>query len=577
MTNLVEADIDARVDSVRAWANELAPEAKLGETQDLVDAIGETVARHLEPLSKTSLAARTRLSRVVAAERVVSMFSTLRAHRRALASDVLLIADATVRNGYRRTLRAALALGADASRLARFPAPMVTTEPMASPVTYVRDRTVRAPGFLGEAQADIALPFPLVLIPPYAQTSVSSLTVVLHELGHDLDEDFGLSDCLRARLPPLGAARGWSDVEVSTWSEWLREIVADTIGGLLAGSPFAEEMGDWCDILPPTTRGTHPPTALRVRWIEGCLSYLGADVAARQLSTRVDAQHAARLAAMLDFVLGTPIPTLGGHTLADVAPAAAAQEAQIAAGATLQKDALERLPLHLVPSVARRARMRGALNVEATVRKAIVGRAAEASAAFRFASFRRQVLDRLEAPILADEEEGLKRPPPELFDRARAVAFVGASHDGLPALFQAYAIRCLPKKDRLEIFFLDDDAIRSIAHAGRSPERYAMDRARAIGALQPEILDQIASAWAIYEHGLPFVFASYWDAHEPGGRIHVSAHAWGQDVTRAPAFDFRWAAGAPVPTREYRFYLEGLSSLRQKARRLSSSHKPARR
>ena len=39
---------------------------------------------------------------------------------------------------------------------------------------------------------------------------------------------------------------------------------------------------------------------------------------------------------------------------------------------------------------------------------------------------------------------------------------------------------------------------------------------------------------------------------------HVSAHAWGQDIKRAPSHDCTWPVSAPRAKRSYRFYHDAL-------------------
>lgn len=574
MMNFVLEDIAARAEAGRRWIATLSPQLRLAESEELIAAVKATANSLLEALDGAANA-RTQMASVVALERFASLFDGLRAQRRTIDSDVLFIADAAARDGYQRLLRAAFSLGADSTRLARYPVPVVAVEPMVTPVTYVRHRSVRAPGFM-DGKPEFVLPFPLVLIPPYADVSISGLTVVLHEVGHDFDEDFGITEHLRAPLADAMRRAGASDEHVSAWGEWLRELVADTIGSMLAGSPFAAEMRDWSELLPQTTRGSHPPTTLRVRWAEAYLSALGVSVTPLPLGNAPDATLVNELHAALKAVLSLPIPTLNGHTLGDIAPIAPAQELALAAATNLDADILSNLRLHLVPSVARLARAAGVANADKRLRAHFVTRALETSAAFRFASFRTKVLASIEAPILADEEDGLKRPPAELFERATGVAFVGGSNDGLPKLFTEFRQRGLSPKHSIEIFFLDEVTIRKLEHPGRSASAYVSDRAQALTALDDGLLNAIAESWCIREHDEPFVFASYWDAWNPGGRIHASAHAWGQDVTRAPAFDYQWEKAQPVASRAYRFYLDGLDGLRTRARTIRASAARAR-
>jgi len=148
------------------------------------------------------------------------------------------------------------------------------------------------------------------------------------------------------------------------------------------------------------------------------------------------------------------------------------------------------------------------------------------------------------------------------------VSFVGATNDGLPALFKSHRGE---RKGRIEVFFLSESALRGLAFAGRDVAETLRLRRMGLDGLTRDLLDRVAEEWAVYDYDEPFVFASYWDAEVPGGRIHASSTAWGQDVKRAPSHDYVWPGDSAAPQRAYRFYAEALKSLRERARRMLAS------
>jgi hypothetical protein len=93
-------------------------------------------------------------------------------------------------------------------------------------------------------------------------------------------------------------------------------------------------------------------------------------------------------------------------------------------------------------------------------------------------------------------------------------------------------------------------------------------RAQALAALAP-LLRDCADEWALYEYDQPFLFASYWSADAPGGRIHVSPQVWGQDRRRCPGIDYVWQSS--LPGAAYQTYWRGLTSLRARARLLDGT------
>jgi hypothetical protein len=174
------------------------------------------------------------------------------------------------------------------------------------------------------------------------------------------------------------------------------------------------------------------------------------------------------------------------------------------------------------------------------------------------------------APQVEEEggdSNGLKRPPANLFESARRIAFVGATNDGLPHLFQRYAADAPSKpKERIDVYYLSPTALAGLANPQRSLDEHIRLRDASLAALTPALMSRVARNWSILEHDQPFFFAAYWDADEPGGRIHVSTHGWGQDLKRAPSFDYHWPRGAPRPDRVYRWYQTSLRGLGEHAR-----------
>lgn len=93
-----------------------------------------------------------------------------------------------------------------------------------------------------ERYTDLKLPVPIVTLPFYATATFWSQCSLYHEVGHILDQDFGLrtplAQSLERKLQELGTNRQ----DIGTWRRWIGEIVADAVGIVLGGVGFANAM-----------------------------------------------------------------------------------------------------------------------------------------------------------------------------------------------------------------------------------------------------------------------------------------------------------------------------------------------
>jgi hypothetical protein len=182
----------------------------------------------------------SRLRRLVDAERVFRLVLELRAQELLDVAEWVPIARSAAFEGYQQGMQSARALGVAPPE--RWPVPAVLLEPMATPVTLVRGREGTAFGIAGKR---MELPFPVVLLPWYPVSAFGSLSVIQHEIGHNLDEDLGITEPLRAVLAERLAAASVKPADVDRWCGWCREIVADAFGCLFAGVALAAELSAW--------------------------------------------------------------------------------------------------------------------------------------------------------------------------------------------------------------------------------------------------------------------------------------------------------------------------------------------
>lgn len=501
-----------------------------------------------------------------------------------LGSKLLELASGAARDGYREGLRLLTSVSAGRRQISRFPEPVVLFEPMATPMTMNRGGSIGL-NFTGGSAT--AIPFPLVFIPHYPDTSVGSLCVIQHEVGHNLDEDFGISESIEPLLENRLSESNNQDVD--TWLAWLPELAADVFGLILAGTALAVELADWARVLGDDNAlasSTHPYPSVRVRFAEEVMTLLGielSDAVASLLDipTAERTDETTRLLKQTPEVatamMCSPIPHLGHMEFRDLASGAADDHRDVLNAAQKLTDSsdaehLNTIPYRLIPSVANIAIAFGAEpnSVFTKLQAACDGRKDATAVRLRHATFVINSIKDVVPPILDVESDQLKRPPADLFRTVREVSFVGAQNDGLPKLFQKYLATDARPKRHINIFYLTEQVLSRMTPTGQSPDVLISWRTRSLAALTPEFMNSIADSWQIFEHDEPYFFASYWDASAPGGRIHTSSHGWGQNIKYAPAVDYVWPEHADRPNRKYRWYLDSLSGLFEKATLMTS-------
>lgn len=523
-----------------------------------------TEARHAASLRQTTLGLEH-------GERQVVLAMELLGGAFDRADPVALFARAAIRDGYREGLRHARALvPRRAASTESWDEPALVIEPMATPVTFVRDEAFVA----GRHRADrrTRLPFPVVLAPTYPRAAIGALSVLQHEVGHNLDRELELTEALRPVIAAWATTRGTREA----WVGWTREIVADALGTLLAGVGLGRELARWCAVHDGPDGGTspaHPPLRHRValcwRWSialgvpEGCPTLA-------PLRGFVEAHPRDELDLLDDLaerVLATELSALRGGALRDLAPAVAHDHALVL-GAAVPGSELHEVRERLLPLVAS-LRIEAGEDVDAVGERMLIEatRRPTMAASARTVLFRRRAMDSARAPILDERDGGRKVPPLELFVQARTASFVGAVHDRLPAMFTEARgrLKDRPRKQQLEIYFLAAQQLERMAPPHEAADRYAATATTTMELLPSDLLDALADDWAIYTFHEPYFFASYLDVNLPGGRIHISPHGWGQDIKFAPAVDYVWPPGQSAPDAAYAWYREALTGLRSRA------------
>ncbi|MGH9905915.1 MAG: hypothetical protein ACRD8U_10095 [Pyrinomonadaceae bacterium] len=159
--------------------------------------------------------------------------------------------------------------------------PLVFLNGGASPFSVSRDRSFQAESVPGAvlnltSQDQITkLPIPVVGVPWNQLSHLPEVLVIGHEVGHIVEDDFGLTVELKQILnAALTQAR--ANKRKKAWHSWLGEIFADLYGCLAAGPAFAGTLIDFLakskDSISSEEKvaaqlGEYPTDYLRVRII----------------------------------------------------------------------------------------------------------------------------------------------------------------------------------------------------------------------------------------------------------------------------------------------------------------------
>jgi hypothetical protein len=112
-------------------------------------------------------------------------------------------------------------------------------------------------------------PFPLIQLPYHRLVNPWTLGAVLHETGHNLQNDLGLHRDVPRKVGLCLLRAGASKRVARTWVRWNREMFADMIGMLLGGPCIAGSLMDILAREPETVshfreNGVHPTPLFRM-------------------------------------------------------------------------------------------------------------------------------------------------------------------------------------------------------------------------------------------------------------------------------------------------------------------------
>jgi hypothetical protein len=205
----------------------------------------------------------------------------------------------------------------------------------------------------------LVLPIPVIGL-PWSHLKQVALTVALaHEVGHAVDEDFGVGAAVDVAIGQRESVLGERS---RAWLAWRRELFADVYGALCAGPAHLIALSDYLltteDVVKGervnlTQPGVYPPRQLRILFNARLLEKLGlANVGVWQAWDALYPvrgmqdydDFAADVDAVADALLHTPIPKFGGKSVREVICMTAQEWAEVERRAAMLPAADDRLP-----------------------------------------------------------------------------------------------------------------------------------------------------------------------------------------------------------------------------------------
>jgi hypothetical protein len=233
--------------------------------------------------------------------------------------------------------------------------PLTFLGPAAAPFAIPRGSSYAqqvSPGVMNSAElADVVrcLPIPVVGVPWFQLRHLPDALVLAHEVGHHVEDDFGLTLTLAALTD--AALADVPGEHRRRWHGWLGEVFADVYGALCAGLAFGQALVDFAMTGPEASVGTadYPPLGIRVRVVAEALGRGGAagrgEAMLAQWAADFPAEPASEYgdeaAAVVRALIAGPYPQFGRVPLTSVADAARWEvTAQETAAALLRRSQL---------------------------------------------------------------------------------------------------------------------------------------------------------------------------------------------------------------------------------------------
>lgn len=220
--------------------------------------------------------------------------------------------------------------------------PLVFFNGGSSPYTMPQSMSYKAEAVAGEELQNVeswellrALPIPVIGIPWFQVQHLPDILVIAHEVGHDVEKDFQLTDTISALLDAVMEREEFPADHRKAWRAWLRESFADLYGNCVAGPAFVGSLLDFLatdttstqqDLRTAPKWGIYPPDYLRLLMNVKALKLQGFELESTQFEDELKKTYGTH--AMTSFEDDTPhvaeaiidgvYPEFNGKTLRDI-------------------------------------------------------------------------------------------------------------------------------------------------------------------------------------------------------------------------------------------------------------------
>jgi len=219
-------------------------------------------------------------------------------------------------------------------------------KPIPAPAPFCYMRTGFAPATFRRAVplrrlGQLLNPFPLVQLPYHRLVNPWTLGAVLHEVGHNLQNDLGLARVVPNTVAAALTGAGLPRSVAATWTRWNRESFADLAGLLLGGPNIVGSLFDVIGRAPAAAFGYVPNKPHPTPYLRGLLNLellrrmgftaeadryaalwrrLYPEPSGKGLPEPLLATAPRAIPLFVDAVCYRPYPELGGKRLAEVLP-----------------------------------------------------------------------------------------------------------------------------------------------------------------------------------------------------------------------------------------------------------------
>jgi hypothetical protein len=253
--------------------------------------------------------------------------------------------------------------------------PLIWLAAGSAPSTVNRGRAVNTLGLPFTHHPRQPLPFPVIMLPLDQLDCMWLYPTIYHEVGHNLDQDLGLTSEMAGHLEQRLLRVGVRPHYLTAWQTWIREILADTIGILLGGAGFAHTMVSLLHFAPKpeliAESQEHPHTWLRIGLLAALLRQSGVEELAKesevievlwqQIPSPPDAgKYAGQIDLVAGVLLTQKLNRLKGYCLPALVPDLASAVTNMGKLAAYfhsgkKRPSMDSFPYRLVPAAAQLA------------------------------------------------------------------------------------------------------------------------------------------------------------------------------------------------------------------------------